>query len=82
MGNQALQNKLNEFSLFAYNVAVGMAGGESVLCEEELKKIYDTCAKSERLKTLAGMYLVGDSSRAEHNLKNLKHEVQRVFHIY
>ena len=64
---------------FAYEETMRLAGGESEYSTHTLAAIWAECHKNKQLQTLAGMYLVGSSERAERNLKNLRAEIYKTF---
>lgn len=78
---QGLKVTMDTCAKFAYEVAVGMAGGAEKFTSEQLDAMARECANNHNLKTFAGMYLVGASSRAEYNFNNLVGELRRVFHL-
>lgn len=78
---QGLKVTLDTCAKFAYEVAVGMAGGVEKLSSEQLDAMARECAGNQNLKTFSGMYLVGDSTRAEYNFNNLVGELRRVFYL-
>lgn len=69
------------YSTFAYEVAVKLAGGKENLSQETLDSMAKVCSTSHAIKSFAGMYLVGDSARAEYNYKNLVGELRRAFKL-
>lgn len=71
----------NQYSEFAYEVLMDLIGGESKATSEVLDAMAQVCEMNYNIKTFAGMYLVGSSTRADYNLNNLKSELRRVFNL-
>lgn len=69
------------YSEFAYERAMKLAGGESEYSQFTLAAIWAECYKNETITSLAGMYLVGSSDRAERNLARLDQKLREVFGI-
>ncbi len=69
------------YAEFAYERFVKLAGGEGEYSQFTLAAIWTECYKNETIKTLAGMYLVGSSDRAERNLARLDEKLREVFGI-
>lgn len=67
------------YAEFAYERTMKLAGGESEYSQFTLAAISTECYKNETIKTLAGMYLVGSSERAERNLARLDEKLREVF---
>jgi hypothetical protein len=64
---------------FAFEETMRLAGGKDNYSTHTLAAIWAECHKNKELQTLAGMYLVGSSERAEHNLKRLRAEIFKIF---
>lgn len=64
---------------FAYEEVIRLAGGADKYSAHTLAAIWAECHRNKQLQTLAGMYLVGSSERAERNLKALRAEVFKIF---
>lgn len=66
-------------SEFAYEEVFRLAGGEQQYSDHTKSAIWAECYRNEEIKTLAGMYLVGSSDRAERNLSRLRAKLLEVF---
>lgn len=66
-------------SEFAYEEVFRLAGGEDKYSIHTKSAIWAECYRNEEIKTLAGMYLVGSSERAERNLTRLRAKLCEVF---
>lgn len=64
---------------FVFELVMKMAGGADKYSIHTQGAIYAECVRNTTLQTLAGMYLVGSSARAESNLKNLRSAVYSTF---
>jgi hypothetical protein len=64
---------------FAFEQVMKLAGGKDDYSTQTQGAIWAECSRNEKLKQLAGMYLVGSSERAELNLTRLNQEIYRVF---
>lgn len=64
---------------FAYEEVIRLAGGAENYSTHTLAAIWTECHRNKELQTLAGMYLVGSSERAERNLKALRAEIFKIF---
>jgi hypothetical protein len=64
---------------FAYEEVFRLAGGEDNYSVHTKSAIWAECYRNEEIKTLAGMYLVGSSDRAERNLSRLRAKLYEVF---
>lgn len=64
---------------FAFDQVMKLAGGKEKYSIHTQGAIWAECSRNENLKTLAGMYLVGSSERAEKNLAKLNQEIYRIF---
>lgn len=69
------------YAEFAFEQAMRLAGGAEQYSVHTLAAISTECYKNETIKTLAGMYLVGSSERAERNLARLDEKLREVFGI-
>jgi hypothetical protein len=67
------------YAEFAFEQTMRLAGGEDKYSVHTLAAIWSECCKNETIKTLAGMYLVGSSERAERNLARLNEKLGEVF---
>lgn len=64
---------------FAFQEVMTLAGGADKYSDSTKGIIFAECCRNKNLQTLAGMYLVGSSERAEKNLAKLRAEIYRVF---
>jgi hypothetical protein len=64
---------------FAYEEVFRLAGGEDQYSIHTKSAIWAECYRNEEIKTLAGMYLIGSSERAERNLSRLRAKLYEVF---
>lgn len=64
---------------FAFELVLSMGGGSDNYSLHTQSAIWSECYKNDRIKTLAGMYLVGSSERAERNLNALKQALYDLF---
>lgn len=71
MSNQSVE--------FVFEQVMKLAGGAEKYSVHTQGAIYAECSRNKSLQTLAGMYLVGSSERAEKNLAKLRAEIYRVF---
>ena len=71
----------NYYAEFAFEELGRMVGGHKdyFVSEQTIAMVWKECHENERLMTLAGMYLVGSSERAERNLQKLRDELRLVF---
>jgi hypothetical protein len=69
------------YAEFAFERTMRLAGGADVYGDSTKATIWSACYKNETIKTLAGMYLVGSSERAEHNLARLDAKLREEFGI-
>jgi hypothetical protein len=69
------------YAEFAFEQAMRLAGGASEYGDSTKATIWTECYKNETIKSLAGMYLVGSSERAERNLARLNEKLREVFGI-
>ena len=67
------------YTQFAFEQALRLGGGAANFSEFTKAQIWAECDRNESIKTRAGMYLVGSSERADHNLKNLDALLRKVF---
>jgi hypothetical protein len=69
------------YSGFAFEELGRMVGGHKdyFVSEQTIAMVWAECHKNENLITLAGMYLVGSSDRAERNLQKLQDELRLIF---
>lgn len=74
-----LKTRKDERAEFAFEMVMKLAGGSDKYSVHTLAAISSECYRNEEIKTLAGMYLVGSSERAEKNLNNLKQKLYDVF---
>lgn len=66
---------------FAFEQVIRLVGGASEYGDSTKASIWAECHNNETIKTLAGMYLVGSSERAERNLARLDDKLRQVFGI-
>ena len=64
---------------FVFDQVMKLAGGKDKYSVHTQGAIYAECSRNDNLKTLAGMYLVGSSARAELNLSRLNKAIYEVF---
>jgi len=69
----------NDYAEFAFEEVMRLAGGKSEYSPHILAAIWAECHRNKQLQTLAGMYLVGSSERADKNLKALRAEIFKIF---
>lgn len=69
------------YAEFAFERAMKLAGGEDQYGDSTKAAIWVECYKNDTIKSLAGMYLVGSSERAERNLSRLDEKLREVFGI-
>lgn len=69
----------NQSAEFVFEQVMKLAGGAEKYSAHTQGAIYAECSRNKSLQTLAGMYLVGSSERAEKNLAKLRSEIYRVF---
>ena len=71
----------NYYAEFAFEELGRMVGGHEDYFDSKqtIAMVWKECHENERLMTLAGMYLVGSSERAERNLQKLRDELHLVF---
>lgn len=69
------------YAEFAFERAMKLAGGGDVYGDSTKASIWTECYKNNTIKSLAGMYLVGSSERAELNLSRLDQKLREVFGI-
>lgn len=69
----------NQSAEFAFEQVMKLAGGADKYSVHTQGAIWAECSRNKSLQTLAGMYLVGSSERAEKNLAKLRSEIYRVF---
>jgi len=74
-----LKTVKDERAEFAYDLVMKMAGGADKYSVHTLSAIWAECSRNDEIKTLAGMYLVGSSERAERNLSRLRAKLFDVF---
>jgi hypothetical protein len=67
------------YAQFAYEQALRLGGGAGNFSEFTKAQIWAECQRNESIKTRAGMYLVGSSNRAKHNLDTLDILLRKVF---
>lgn len=79
-GHQMLKTVQKDIrSEFAYEEVFRLAGGIDKYSAHTQSAIWAECYRNEEIKTLAGMYLVGSSERAERNLGRLRAKLLEVF---
>lgn len=69
------------YAEFAFERVMKLAGGADVYGDSTKAAISSECYKNDTIKSLAGMYLVGSSERAERNLTRLDEKLREVFGI-
>jgi hypothetical protein len=74
-----LKVRTDERAVFASEMLLSMAGGADLYTADTQALVLNECLRNEEIKTLAGMYLVGSSERAEHNLSRLRAKLVEVF---
>jgi uncharacterized protein YbcV (DUF1398 family) len=69
------------YAEFAFEELGRMVGGhkEYFVSDQTIAMVWNECHTNEHLITLAGMYLVGSSERAERNLTKLQDALRLVF---
>lgn len=74
-----LKTVKDERAEFAYDLVMKMAGGADKYSVHTQAAIWAECSRNDEIKTLAGMYLVGSSERAEKNITRLRAKLFDVF---
>jgi hypothetical protein len=74
-----LKTRKDERAELAFEMVMKLAGGAEKYSVHTQSAIWAECSLNEEIKTLAGMYLVGSSNRAEHNLSRLRAKLFEVF---
>jgi hypothetical protein len=64
---------------FAFEETMRLAGGLDKYSAHTQAAIWAECHKNKELQTLAGIYLIGSSERAERNLTRLRAEIYKTF---
>jgi hypothetical protein len=79
MERNTMNKNTNGDFIFAVLESIVGSAKEYFVSESTVAMVWAECHKNENLITLAGMYLVGSSDRAERNLQKLQDELRLIF---
>lgn len=74
-----MKTYVNENAEFVFDQVMKLAGGKDKYSIHTQGAIWGECSRNKELQNLAGLYLVGSSSRAESNLAKLNQAIYQVF---